>query len=65
MAILPLVTVAVFCGTAASASAKLVQVLTLAGNFPAKLAIENNEGYICGGLPYERRLNKISIDRRR
>jgi len=33
-------------------------VLDAPGNFPGLLAIENNEGYICGGLPYGRRLNK-------
>jgi hypothetical protein len=29
------------------------KVLKATGNFPGMLAIENNEGYICGGLPYE------------
>jgi hypothetical protein len=37
-------------------------VLDAPGNFSGLLAIENNEGYICGGLPYkttfEQALNK-------
>jgi len=36
--------------------------LVTSGNFPGVLAIENNEGYICRGLPYcmalEQELNK-------
>jgi hypothetical protein len=63
--ILPSVTTTVLCGTAAHGNARLAQVPETAGNFAGVLAIENDEGYICGGLPYERSLNKLSINRRR
>jgi hypothetical protein len=65
MGILPSVANAGLCGDAAHGDARLAQVWSMAGNFPGVLAIENNEGYICGGLPYERSLNKTSTNRRR
>ena len=65
IAIVPPLTGGEFCGIAARTGSRLAQGLATMGNFPGTLAIENDAGYICDGLPYERRLNKVSINRRR
>jgi hypothetical protein len=63
--ILPSAATGVLCGGAAREDVQLAQVSGAIGNFPGMLAIENNEGYICGGLPYERSLVSKSMNRQR
>ncbi len=65
MGIVPSAASGGFCGNATRKDAHLALVLGMDGNFPGVLAIENDEGYICDGLPYERSLSKNSLIRQR
>ena len=49
--IVPLAASGGFCGNATHDDVYLTLVLAMDGNFAGVLAIKNNEGYICDGLP--------------